>query len=760
MRAMLIGADFEENLGIGILAAVLESAGHSADIVPFNVASDTDPIVRRVMDEQPELVGLSIQFQHRAHEFLGLSRALRRAGYRGHVTAGAQFPTLAFREVMEADHGVDSVVLHDGEETIVDLARAIERGTPIHEVDGLALRGHDGVAFRTAERRMPDDLDRIPFAKRYRPHNRHMGVPFVPLVGGRGCWSKCSYCSIVAFYRDGREHGGGRLFRMRSPENVAQEMALLWHRAGGPCIFCFHDDNFTLPNPQRTIERVRAIREALDEYGVGRIGIVGKARPDTITPELAKDLAELGVIRLYVGVENASQDGGDNLRRGTQQKHVREALAACREAGIFNCYNLLMFEPGATLNDLHENADFIRDHADHPVNFCRAEPYHGTPLHLEMARNQDLGGSYLGWNYRIGDDRAELAFRVCSAAFRERNFAPRGVANRYMGLGYAGNVLRRFYPGPRAEALRERAYELTRAISLDTAELLYRALELAEKADVGAPERFERLTARLALDVAKQDRLWHEALDEIYADMGAFTSEPRERSTPRPTPKLLKLARSVAIGASMLGVASAVSGCYVSDPVPPDAGHPDSGFVVDPVPVDAGRPDAGPDSGFVVDPPPPDAGRPDAGPDSGFVVDPVPIDGGFVADPLPPDAGTAMLEEAEDDAAFAENGALKKRLRLIDQWRDSSPQEAIRTRDLPLDDPPAPTLSAQRDGEVVRVAITGVHVPFSTRWECDGVVYGDGPEVAWTPRSEHDQLRVAVRSRGGVAVVTLRASAV
>jgi anaerobic magnesium-protoporphyrin IX monomethyl ester cyclase len=557
-----------------------------ADIVPFNVVGDSEPILKRAMLEQPELVGLSIQFQHRAHEFLALSRALRRAGYRGHITTGAQFPTLAYKEVIEGDHGVDSVVFHDGEETIVDLANAIENGAPIHDVGGLALRGSDGAAFRTGERRMPDELDNLPFAKRYRAHNRHMGVPFVPLIGGRGCWSKCSYCSIVAFYRDGREHGGGRLFRMRSPENVAQEMALLWHREGGPCIFCFHDDNFTLPSAERTLERVRAIRGALDDYGVGLVGIVGKARPDTITPSLAKGLAELGVIRLYVGVENASQQGGDNLRRGTQQKHVREALASCREAGIFNCYNLLMFEPGASLEHIHENAAFIREHADHPVNFCRAEPYHGTPLHLEMSRHQDLGGSYLGWNYRIGDDRAELVFRVCSAAFRERNFAPRGVANRYMGLGYAGNVLRRFYASSRAELLRERARLLTRAISLDTAEHLYRAIELVENTDLSDRDRFERLTARLALDVSAKDRMWHEALDEIYGEMAAFVNEPRAREMPKPTAKLLKLARSVTLGASIMAVASAASGCECSmvvDPVPEDSGRP----------IDAGRTDAG-----------------------------------------------------------------------------------------------------------------------------------------------------------------------
>src|SRR6185295_10165417 len=99
----------------------------------------------------------------------------------------------------------------------------------------------------------------------------------------------------------------------------------------------------------------------------------------------------------------------------------------------------------------------------------------------DLSKEQDLGGSYLGFNYRIADPRAELLFRICSAAFRERNFAPSGVANRYMGLGYAANVLRRFYNEKGgAEVFVRRGRELTRRISLDTAAFLERAIELAE----------------------------------------------------------------------------------------------------------------------------------------------------------------------------------------------------------------------------------------------------------------------------------------
>jgi radical SAM superfamily enzyme YgiQ (UPF0313 family) len=777
MRVILIGADFEENLGVGILAACVEQAGHDAEILPFNVAGDTDAIVRRVAASGAEVVGLSMQFQHRAGEFLALSRALRRAGYAGHVTCGGQFPTLAFREVLEGGHGLSSVVLHEGEETLVALLGALERGAPLADVAGLALLSDDGVAFRTAERRLPDDLDAIPFPRRYRAHNAHFGVPFVPLLGGRGCWGKCSYCSIVAFYRDGRDHGGGRLFRLRSPENVAAEMALLWHRAKGPCIFCFHDDNFTLPSPAQTLERVRAIRRALDEYGVGTIGIVGKARPDTLTPELCRELAALGVIRLYVGVENASTEGGEHLQRGTQQKQVRQALAACREAGIFNCYNLLVFEPGTTLAHVRDNAEFIREHADHPVNFCRAEPYHGTPLHLEMERGQDLGGSYLGWNYRVHDDRAELLFRISSAVFRERNFAPRGVANRYMGLGYAANVLRRFYPGPRAEALHERARLLTRAISLDTYEHLRRAIELAEGADLADRDQLERHTALLALEVAAMDRRWHVMLDGLFEDMSAYTREPRAGAVLSPTRKLLKLAQNVALGASMMAALTAAEGCgceLVSDPVPPDSGQPrdsglDAGMVVDPAPIDSGV-----DAGMVVDPAPVDSGVDagmvvdpapiDSGVDAGMVVDPAPIDAGadvgMVVDPPPPPMASAALPEAEDDLAYEAGGALKRRLRLVDQWRDSSPREGVRTADLPLFDPPTPELRATRDGERLRVRVEGVPAAFTTRWEAEGTVVGEGPAIEWEPAGPEDRIAVAVRTRGGVAVVSLLARSV
>jgi len=698
MRLILVGADVEENLGMGMIAAAATSAGHRVEVLGFNDSAEIPDLADRIALCGPDVVGLAAQFQHRGVDFLGLATALRKAGFRGHITAGGHFATMGYANILAGRYGVDSVILYDGEETVVELLAAIAAERGLADVSGIAFRSASGAVVRTAPRCLPQDLNALPIAQRYRPHARHMRIPFVPVSGSRGCWASCSFCSITTVLRDARAHGAhGKLLRLRSPQDVAAEMAVLGRAVGGSAIFCFHDENFLLPRPADSFARVQAIKHYLDEAGMERAAFVGKCRPDTLTPELARGLAELGVIRLYVGVENASQPGADHLNRRVSVASMGQALDACSEAGVTPCYNLLLFEPETKLEDVAENIAFMRRHADTPVNFCRAEPYLGTPLHHKLAQAGKLSGSFLGWDYRLADDRAELLFRISSAAFRERNFANEGVANRYMGLNYSCSVLDWFYRvgDIRKERLRERAHELTKNISLDTADLLEHALDLASRLDPHDDDCVARETAQLGLRVAASDRIWHAALDALMSDLRAFAATARRRDTVarRPAGQIVRAAQGAAFagwlalwapGCGDSGLALPPDGGHrdatpdymivdqvpppdarqnpdylISDMLPPDAGQPDRGIVYDPAPPDSGRPDA--TSAFmVVDPaPPPDArqnpdylisdmlppdsGRPDGGRDS--FGDSVPDARGLdarpdymVADPLPPDA--------------------------------------------------------------------------------------------------------------------------
>jgi anaerobic magnesium-protoporphyrin IX monomethyl ester cyclase len=822
MRIAIVGADYEENLGIGAIAAACELAGYKVDVLAFNEVSELTEVTAKIVSKNPDVVGLSIQFQHRAFDFLCLAKKLRAAGFNGHITCGGQFPTMAYRNVLDSPNAVDSIVLHEGEHTIVELLDALIEGKPLSQIAGLAIKDENGIAVRTAGRPLTENLDELPIPQRYRQHSKHLGIPFIPIMGGRGCWGSCAFCSISTFYRDARKYAGARLLRYRSPKHIAAEMALLWHTANGQAVFCFHDDNILLPRPEESLERLRAIRSELDRFDVGKVSIIGKCRPETLTPELAAELRDLGVIRLYVGVENVSPGGSEHLNRRVQTKNVRRALAACRSAGIFACYNLLIFEPEATLDDVEQNIAFIRWHALHPVNFCRAEAYHGTPLHQRLKAEGNLGGSYLGYDYRIKDDRTELLFRICAAAFRQRNFDSQGVHNRYMSIGYQVKILQTYYPDSkgRLSELVWRAEELTRSIALETASFLEEALGLARRVDLADREIIERETALLGLRIADADAVRHVELDDLCQAMEAYAKEsklPRLVQAGRETWARVsqQLVQGVAVGSWLIATSGLQacanhSGTY-RDALPQDSaiteGGKDSGTagasdaggaggaggmrptVVDMVPYDSMTGDP-----VVSDPVPPDvldSGRIDGGPiypyDS-MVSDPIPYDSTFVdavprdtgvdsrivpdanrdvspppVDPLPADSSSDNSQYktsfSDDDAVLAQNDS-SSRSPIIDKWRDTAPKRARRSDDLPLNNPLNVSLKSTRQKDGIYVFIVGAPRAVSARWQSDGDVIGYGRSVVWHPKSDKDQISVAVWSLGGVAIISLRANAV
>ena len=99
----------------------------------------------------------------------------------------------------------------------------------------------------------------------------------------------------------------------------------------------------------------------------------------------------------------------------------------------------------------------------------------------------------------------------------------------------------------------------------------------------------------------------------------------------------------------------------------------------------------------------------------------------------------------------------REKLVVIDQWRDTSVRGARRSVDLPLHQPPSISLDARREGDRVRVRLVGGEGAMSIRWEGAEGPSDQEREVIWKPSSPFDQLRVAVRTEGGVAITSVRA---
>jgi anaerobic magnesium-protoporphyrin IX monomethyl ester cyclase len=474
LKVCLIGAELEENLGLRYMAAALESVGHEVLIIPFATGYEIPDVVRQVIENDPDITGLSMVFTGRGREFCRLAQELRRSGYRGHLIGGGPFASFNCERLLKDYPEFDSIGLGEGEELICALAANLG---DLAKVSGICYRRPDGSIALNPSTGNPDNLDALPFPKRTTFH-AYFDKPIASVLTSRGCWRECAFCSINAWY----QRGGGKRFRIRSVESIVAEMKDLYFQHGVR-IFNFQDDNFFLPNPEKATRRFTALRSRLREEGVERIAIAVKARPDSITYDSIRILDELGLFRVFLGVENASEHGLRNLNRKSCVGEILNALKILNEFDVHIAYNLLMFEPETTLDEILVNLRFIERHIENPFNFCRAEAYAGTGLEAKLVTERRLLGDYFGFDYRLKDPRSEAFHQIANYSFFNRNFSDYGLHYFNMQVDFYFQLLRRFHPELLTQSLRGAVRNFIKLTNLDTYECLCSVYDFVAKTD-------------------------------------------------------------------------------------------------------------------------------------------------------------------------------------------------------------------------------------------------------------------------------------
>ncbi len=568
MRVLLVGPDREENLSIRYLSASLLAAGHEVELASFNSPLDAPLVIRAL--QGIELVGLSMCFQARAREFLELAREIRQSHPGILVVAGGHYASCAAEDLLRHHPELDLVGIHEGEKTLVDIADWLGRaGGPLSAIPGIAYR--DGTRIRfSPPRPITEDLDSLPAPDRRGPVHLVAGVPTAYMFGSRGCLSSCDYCCICTLHT----LAPGKRFRQRDPRMIAAEMRELYY-GRGIRQFIFHDDNFLVPSETLNHRRLDAFQQALQETGIGEIGLYMKCRPGDATRAILHRLREMGLVRLFMGIESSTADGLASLGRRQGVEESEKALRYCDELGLSAQYTLLIFHPEATVQTIRSDLRFLREHSNHPLNFGRVELHAGTPLERRMLEAGRTHGNYLARSYDLPDPSANLACVLWRMIFRERCTGENGLLNSAILLNYLAAVMCRFYAGPRVRHLADDIEKWRLRVTATSLDLLGRLVDFCQSCPDPDNPRLPGFLRELRNEedgsgraLLSQGDALHRRLDRLTLGMvGLEQSGGRMRRAAGLRGSVARHIAAVALGLQVGGVVPAFGCCDMEERV-------------------------------------------------------------------------------------------------------------------------------------------------------------------------------------------------
>jgi radical SAM superfamily enzyme YgiQ (UPF0313 family) len=324
---------------------------------------------------------------------------------------GGHTPSFDYEYILQGIPEIDSIVRFEGEHILLNLAKAILNKEDWRTIKGLAFRDEDKVISNELSP-LISNLDEFPFTHRdYLPYliNNHREEYTVHINRGRGCYRKCVFCSIPRFF----SIPSGKIFRQRSNENLLSEIENLVTNYQVKD-FTFIDDVFISPSKEgksNTIELAKEIekRRLNIQFSIAE-------RIDNLDEELIDALISAGLVRIFIGLEAATQKILDQLDKRISRKIIESTMEWLLKKNIDVEISFINFLPFNTLEDIRENVLFFSNLGIDTLRSLgnRLEPYPGTSIHDVLRNKRNLRRTDFSYDY-IGntvDSRIDIFYKI------------------------------------------------------------------------------------------------------------------------------------------------------------------------------------------------------------------------------------------------------------------------------------------------------------------------------------------------------------
>jgi len=330
-------------LGIGYISAFLRRHGYSVKIIDCTFKKMCD-VVRDAANARVVGIYSMLSMVDTAKE---IARRVRDSCEL--LVAGGPMPSAYPTKFLDV---FDVVVQGEGEFTMLELMESLDRNSSVEKVRGLYLGpsvwervdgsplANGGGIHYTGPRPLVKDLDLLGSPDRDSYDNelykqyywKNFGYTMTSMIASRGCPFSCSFCWRPDY---------GRIYRVRSPENIVDEMEEIRYKYKYERIW-FADELF--------IANKKHVIRLCEEIVSRRLDVLWEclARADLIDGEIARHMRKAGCYKIIFGLEAGDDRILSLMNKRLTVEQSKKAVKTVVENGIKAGGFFILGYPGET----------------------------------------------------------------------------------------------------------------------------------------------------------------------------------------------------------------------------------------------------------------------------------------------------------------------------------------------------------------------------------------------------------------------------
>ncbi len=359
------GEDFSiyEPLALEYVAAGVVK-DHDVQILDLRLEDN----LSRVLEEfSPDIVGITAYTVH-VNAVRALFETIKTQNPEVLTVVGGHHATIVPQDF--ASPSIDLIVMGEGVFAFREIVARLESGQGFDGIPGVAFQQNSKLV--KTDYVPVTDLDIFPFPARsltaqYRKHYYSEWMrPLASIRTSKGCPFRCNFCALWKI-------AGGRYLR-RDPEAIVEELA------------CIDEDYVFFADDESLVDvgRMKALARLIKETGLNkRYFLYGRSDTITKNPDLLAQWREVGLERVFVGLEFFREQDLAFIRKGSSLDDNRRAVRILQDLGI-EIYASFIVRPEFTRQDFAEFRRYCRDLGLTFASFAVLTPLPGTDFYADV----------------------------------------------------------------------------------------------------------------------------------------------------------------------------------------------------------------------------------------------------------------------------------------------------------------------------------------------------------------------------------------